>query len=101
MVRFDCSTTEREIILQIAQRAIGMGLVKPSDDDALRSAQMDIAAVHCNGTPLRLNAFCWADNFNFVHDFRGIERHLNRATGRLENQFLPRFARPATQRTAH
>lgn len=27
------------------------------------------------------------------HDMRGILRHINRETGKLENFFLPRFAR--------
>jgi hypothetical protein len=58
------------------------------------SASMDIAAVHCNGCPLRLEEFRDAEDFDFAHDFFGIQRHIDRTTGRLSNHFLPRFARP-------
>ena len=30
---------------------------------------------------------------DFYHDLSGIQRHLNRKTGKLENCFLPRFAK--------
>lgn len=59
-------------------------------DDAL-TAHMDISAVHAQ-CPLRLGDLRDADQFNFAHDMYGIQRHLNRQTGKLENLFLPRFA---------
>lgn len=31
-----------------------------------------------------------ADDFNFWHDINGIQRNLDRQTGRLQNRFLPR-----------
>jgi hypothetical protein len=55
--------------------------------------QMDLAACHCNGCPLQLTELLDADDFNFSHDIFGIRRHLNRTTGKLDDRFLPRFAR--------
>ena len=54
--------------------------------------EMDIAAVHAH-TPLRLTEWLAADDFNFVHDWSGIQRHIDRETGQLEDFFVPRFAR--------
>ena len=33
-----------------------------------------------------------ADDFNFLHDVGGIHKHLDRATGKLKDGFVPRFA---------
>jgi hypothetical protein len=88
MVKFaDFSDAEQAIVGAIVERAINTGIY----NDAL-TAEMDIAAVyvHC---PLRLSDLVIADQFNFAHDLRGIQKHINRNTGELENFFLPRFAR--------
>ncbi len=55
-------------------------------------AEMDICAV---GSQMKLDYNAWykADDFNFAHDFCGIQKNINRETGKLENCFLPRFAR--------
>jgi hypothetical protein len=53
---------------------------------------MDISACHCNGCPLDLSALRNAPDFDFVHDVWGISRHLDRATGTLQDCFSPRFA---------
>lgn len=53
---------------------------------------MDLTACHANGCPMdweRLNA---ADDFTLAHDVGGIQRHINRHTGRIEDGFLPRCA---------
>jgi hypothetical protein len=36
--------------------------------------------------------FLYADDFNFVHDLVGINKHLDRATGEFKDGFLPKFA---------
>ncbi|MBR8344194.1 hypothetical protein [Burkholderia ambifaria] len=59
--------------------------------DAL-GLDMDLTACHANGCPMdwaRLNA---ADDFTLAHDVGGIQLHINRRTGKLENCFLPRCA---------
>jgi hypothetical protein len=53
---------------------------------------LDINACHCNGTPLDLEKLFKADAFNFLHDVVGINRHLDRDTGKLTRCFLPRCA---------
>ena len=53
---------------------------------------MDLSATIAQGVPLRLKELLAADDFNFIHDVWGIQRHLNRETGKLENHFWPRFA---------
>lgn len=53
---------------------------------------MDLYAVHWF-TPLRLADLLAADEANFIHDISGITRHLDRETGRLMNNFSPRYAR--------
>lgn len=79
---------DRGIVQAIVERAVSAGIY----DDAL-TAHMDISAVHAR-CPLRLSDLRDADQFNFAHDMYGIQRHLNRQTGTLENFFLPRFAAP-------
>jgi hypothetical protein len=54
---------------------------------------MDITAVHANGCPLRLQALKDADDGNFAHDVMGIYRYLDRDTGKLTGEFLPRYAK--------
>lgn len=57
---------------------------------------MDLLATHSH-LPLdfvRLAAF---DDFNLLHDITGINRHMNRRTGRLSPLFLPRCVRPTAK----
>lgn len=56
---------------------------------------MDLIACHLNGNPLDLSSLLSAPYFDFVHDVWGIHRHINRATGELENCFVPRFSAAA------
>jgi len=87
MVQFAKFTkAERAIVESIVERAVDEGIYI----DPL-TADMDISAVHVH-CPLRLADLLAADRFNFAHDMRGIQRHINRKTGELENFFLPRFA---------
>lgn len=76
------------VISDIADRAIHNNLI-PAEGKL--SLMMDIDAAHEN-QPIDLRALLDADLFNFCHDVGGIQRHLNRAEGKLENCFRPRFA---------
>ena len=88
MVQFAQFTDgERDLVSAIVERAVSAGIYNDPLD-----ADMDISAVHVH-CPLRLADLLAADQFNFSHDMRGILRHINRKTGKLENFFLPRFAR--------
>ena len=55
---------------------------------------MDITATHLNGCPLDLEQFLIASDLDFMHDITGISNNLNRTTGKLKEDFLPRHAMP-------
>lgn len=78
-----------DAIVDRARRAyLSAGMEPPTKMDL----HMDISAVAAR-TPLRLDDWLEADDFNFTHDVGGIRRHLNRQTGELMDCFVPRFAR--------
>lgn len=83
-----------EIVAKIADRA-GSKIVKASGGRI--SFMMDLlAADGANGNPpIDFERLLAADEFNFLHDVCGIARHLDRETGKLQNFFIPRFARSA------
>lgn len=90
-ISFDVTKEENELISAIADRAVelyekqGISLQK-------LEVVMDITATHANGCPLKLEDLLVAEDFDFIHDIAGIRQHLSRATGKLDNLFLPRFA---------
>ena len=88
MVKFEVSATDAKLIHAIVDRAVRMEMLSGSRMDL----EMDIEAVHANGTPLRLADLLAADTFNFTHDVVGIQNCIDRNTGGLRNHFLPRFA---------
>lgn len=93
-VSFKTSNEENDLIRRIVDRALGLRI-----GDRM-SITMDVIATHANGNPLRLADLLAADDFNFAHDMYGINRHLNRETGKLEDFFSPRFTRQEKTRAA-
>lgn len=87
MPSFQTTASEARIILDIVRRAEKMGFCA----DRL-TLDMDITAVHANGNRLRLRDLLEADDLNFAHDIRGIQRHINRANGKLLDYFSPRYS---------
>ena len=75
-----------ELIFRIVDRAdqmeIGIG-------DRMTRV-MDIENAH-KQFGLRLEDFLNAEPFDFVHDFVGIQAHIDRRTGTVGDFFLPRF----------
>ena len=72
-------------------RATAMGLMTP-DEDVDRMMDIESADRKFN---LRLNEWMEADDFNFMHDFVGIVRNIDRSKGFPGKDFgffLPRFA---------
>jgi hypothetical protein len=53
--------------------------------------RMNLLATH-HTCPLDFLALAEADDLTFRHDLAGIERHLDKETGRLRDFFLPRTA---------
>lgn len=91
-----------ETIGKIADRAVLLYAtyeVRANRMDVL----MDLMAVHFDVQKLRLDELLAADDFNFMHDIGGINRHLNRETIDLNGNprkyelldgFRPRFSVP-------
>lgn len=101
-VSFDCTVREQAIVKRIAKRAYDLRK-KYADADTLKllpkqiDTRMDLLATHANGCPMDFVKLEAADDFNLLHDVSGIDRHLNRGTGKLENCFLPRCAAKQTE----
>lgn len=89
-IRFDPTPEDGRVINAIMSRARQLKLVKRPG--TYLTVEMSILACHLNGCPLDLDKLLRADDFTFVHDVCGIDRHVSRDTGRLENCFLPRCA---------
>lgn len=93
-VRFDCSRVESDLITRIVRRAVLAGYIDDTPN-ALRRATMDITACHCNGCPLKLYDMLTMPEPDFGHDFNGIQRYIDRSTGKLTDHFDPRCSAPA------
>jgi hypothetical protein len=78
---------KRNLISEIADRAVAMF--------GCRKIYIVMDLCYCieGGCDLDLEALLKADDFNFGHDICGIHNHLNRDSKKLDNWFLPRFAR--------
>ncbi len=94
MVRFTISARDALLVKKIVKRLAGMS---PTQRDPMEY-RMDLTAAHANGCPMDFERLLGADDFNFLHDVFGIERHLDRATGKLQNSFHPRFAKKERSR---
>jgi len=96
-INWDVNEEEMALIHQIVDR--GEALMKAQDLPAPDRVDMlmDLTACHANGTPLRLEAMLNADDFNFAHDFFGIQNHIDRDTAAMTDCFLPRFADTSAQ----
>lgn len=88
-VEFNATLEETYLIKKILYRAKYLGACY----DSHLSMEMDINAVHSNGTPLDLERLLICQDFDFHHDINGIYKHLDRKTGKLKDHFLPRCAR--------
>jgi len=83
--RIHVTAAELAVIDAIVNRA---RIHFPDRDE--RDIKMDVLATHLTKM-LRLNDLLDTDDFNFVHDIVGIERHLDRQTFTLRDGFSPRF----------
>lgn len=83
----DVTKEETLLIVDISKRAVKEKALYGD----LMSLQMDLEATH-HHHKLRLTDLLKSDRFNFLHDVCGIQKHINRKTGKLGNHFLPRFS---------
>lgn len=87
----ETSHAEMETIGKIADRAVS--LYAQHDVRAERmDVLMDMMCVHGQIQKLRLADLLVADDFNFLHDVGGINRHLDREHYLLTDHFSPRFS---------
>jgi hypothetical protein len=84
-IKLETADWESRIIDRIIERT-GVG------KDKRMQLELDLRACHCNGTPLQLDALLSAEPGDFFHDIRGIQAHMNRATGKLDPAFAPQCA---------
>jgi hypothetical protein len=89
-ITWTTSKEDADLLNQIADRAVKFA-AQLGHEYKKSDALMDVTACHANGCPMRLQEFLEADASNFAHDAFGIQRHINRDTGKLEGCFLPRF----------
>ncbi len=54
---------------------------------------MDLLVLAESGYGMKWDELLKADTIDFLHDVTGINRHLNRNTYKLEDFFVPRFAK--------
>lgn len=92
MISFRVTKYELAVIEQIVDRALAELRKAGFQSQDRMTLHMDITACHANGTPLRLGELLKADDFNFAHDVLGINRHIDRKTGKLTDCFSPRFS---------
>lgn len=77
-----------EIMLKICKRAEEMGITRTKRITLF----MDLD--HANEEfDLRLGELLEASNLDFTHDICGIQRHIDRSTGKMGDLFVPRYAR--------
>lgn len=96
MINWECKTErEANLIFDIATRYLGLVIdAGCAHNDTHTQAEMSVRACHLNGRPLKLARLLHeADDFNLLHDVGGIHRHINKKDARLENCFLPRYAK--------
>lgn len=85
-ISFEVTDEEVKLIDEILSRADKMDLF--IEDET--SHWLDLVATNANGCKLNFKRMLNADDFNFVHDFCGIFKNIDRHTGKLKNCFLPR-----------
>lgn len=95
---FTLTREEAALINKIVTRARKIVVSHTGRDVDPLELHMDITAAHANGSPLRLRDLLNADDVDFGHDVFGISRYLDRRTGKLTENFSPRYS--ASRRAA-
>jgi hypothetical protein len=88
---FQTTREEAEFIHRIAMRAAVLYQDAKIKMETLE-IDMDVTAVHANGCRLNLEKLFAFPDFDFMHDITGMNRHLDRNTGKLRDCFVPRSA---------
>ena len=78
------------LIIGIVDRGWEGGMKEKYPDKLNMMMDIDTADRDC---PLKLQELLDAEDFDFYHDIVGIHNNLNRKTKKLENCFVPRYAK--------
>jgi hypothetical protein len=81
-----------EILTMIDKRA--QEIAQSFEVKAPKRVASSVLLVHEHINRLDLRQLLMADDFNFVHDVWGIDKHLIRRDRKLSRAFMPRFAMP-------
>ena len=90
-MQYNITTEDRNTISKIGERFSAVGKRLGINVDQL-GIELDLIFCHLNDVALDLERLLGADDSNFVHDVAGINRHIDRKTGKLQDCFYPRFA---------
>jgi hypothetical protein len=88
-IKFTATKEELEFIHKILDRSFKLY----SSRFYRLSLKMDLEATHCNGNPLDFEKLLNFDQSDFFHDVIGITNNLDRSTGKLTNNFIPRCSK--------
>ena len=102
-VQFTQDPAKKAQIRRIVKRWLALlRAQKIKDDRDALDWTMDLSALVGSGQVFDLDTLERFDDFNLAHDMRGIERHLDRRTGRLNmGIFMPRASRADYIEVAH
>jgi hypothetical protein len=94
-VSFEISAADSLLVGKIARRVRARSAGFGFKLDVIE-VRMDLTAVHANGCPMDFAKLLAASPDTLAQDVFGICRNIDRKTGRLTGQFLPRCALPET-----
>ncbi len=92
LLQWDMDPAEMNTVYRIASRAVEMGVAHHVAVDYTQ-VMIDTVCCHKNGCPLKLLQLLMSDPADFANDVFGITKHLDRRSGKLCNDFWPRFAK--------
>ena len=81
---------ELQLLVKVCERFEKMLAERGIGPDRL-TLFMDLEHAHVD-IPMDLNALLAAKDTDFAHDVCGIQRHMDRSTGKLGDCFVPRCA---------
>ena len=82
MINWNCPRYDEKLVAKIVERAkTTIEGIKP------RRLAMDLIATHLNGCKLNLEDLLLASQGLFQYDVLGIDKNINRRTGKIENDF--------------
>jgi len=91
-LRLDVTREQAEFISAVVERADMLATMYRGYP--FQDLRLDLSACEMNGCPMDWQKLLDCGDFDFVHDVWGIHRHIDRNTGVLGGNFLPRCAMP-------